>query len=122
MRNSAYHPAESTDVATVHVPSQLRLKPPSDPALARVWPGSWMPPPSPSLTTCASYSIPAGVGGEKKTLFRSGEGAGGGPGETPFVVLPSRTFLPAARPAAAGGSGDAPTCKGWPSGGMRAFV
>src|SRR6266446_8142291 len=36
MRNSAYHPAESFDVATVHVPSQLRLNPPSDPALARV--------------------------------------------------------------------------------------
>src|SRR5213592_3739740 len=65
MRNSAYQPPESTDVATVQVPSQLRyldrqlgrhldrrhvqvpsqlrLKPPSDPAIARAWPGSWMP-------------------------------------------------------------------------------
>ena len=40
IRNSAYQPAESTDVATVQVPSQLRLKPPSEPAAARVWPGN----------------------------------------------------------------------------------
>src|SRR3989441_9676184 len=61
MRNSAYQPAESTDVATVHVPSQLRLNPPRAPDTARVWPANCSPPPSPSLTTCASYSMPAGV-------------------------------------------------------------
>src|SRR6184192_3506252 len=71
MRNSAYHPPESTDVATVQVPSQLRLNPPSDPAIARGWPGSWMPPPSPSLTTCASYSMPAGVVVKTKPFCRS---------------------------------------------------
>src|SRR2546430_6317252 len=73
MRNSAYQPPESTDVATVQVPSQLRLKPPSDPAIARAWPGSWMPPPSPSFTTCASYSMPAGVVVKTKPFCRSEE-------------------------------------------------
>src|SRR5712664_820588 len=71
IRNSAYQPRESTDVATVQLPSQLRLNPPMDPAIARFWPGCCTPPPSPSFTTCASYSIPAGVVVKTKPFCRS---------------------------------------------------
>src|SRR5512147_1918827 len=61
MRNSAYQPAESLDVRTVQLPSQLRLKPPIDPDCARVCPVTVIPPPSPSFATWPSYSTPAGV-------------------------------------------------------------
>src|SRR3982751_3184116 len=61
MRNSAYQPNESTDVATVQLPSQFRLNPPMEPDCARVCPDCVMPPPSPSLTTWPSYSMAAGV-------------------------------------------------------------
>src|ERR1041384_3054196 len=71
MRNSAYQPAESVDVTTVQLPSQLRLKPPSEPDIVRDCPASWMPPPCPSFTTCASYSIPAGVVVNTKPFWRS---------------------------------------------------
>src|SRR3954468_2642293 len=71
MRNSAYQPNESTDVATVQLPSQLRLKPPMDPDCARVCPDCVMPPPSPSLTTWPSYSMAAGVVAKTKPFWRS---------------------------------------------------
>src|SRR6266550_2031499 len=61
MRNSAYQPSESDDVRTVQLPSQFRLNPPIAPVWARVCPATVMPPPSPSFTTCPSYSMPAGV-------------------------------------------------------------
>src|SRR5215510_574384 len=71
MRNSAYQPAESIEVATVQLPSQLMLKPPIEPDCARVWPVTLMPPPSPSLATCPSYSTPAGVVANMKPFWRS---------------------------------------------------
>src|SRR2546421_11690800 len=42
MRNSAYQPPEAMDEAAGQVPAQLRLKPPSDPALARARHGRWL--------------------------------------------------------------------------------
>src|SRR5687768_6268845 len=71
IRNSAYHPSESTDVATVQLPSQFRLNPPIEPDIARVCPATVSPPPSPSFTTWPSYSTPAGVVAKTKPFCRS---------------------------------------------------
>src|SRR6185436_6018749 len=71
MRNSAYQPAESREVRTVQLASQLRLKPPIDPDCARVWPVTLMPPPSPSFTIWPSYSMPAGVVAKMNPFCRS---------------------------------------------------
>ena len=69
MANSALQPKSPLRVFTTHAPSQLRLKPVSEPPYA---PGPPLdPPPWPSFVTCPSYSSPAGFVPKTKPFWRS---------------------------------------------------